>query len=247
MRKVLIVLTCLLFPALAMAQNTPPVADAGEDQTVYLGSSVALHGTAIDADGDEIVGWMWGTEESPAGSTPLIGAQFSADASFLADEPGDYVLSLIAFDGADWSLPDTVVITYIQNQPPTASATAVPLTGTVPLTVQFDGLQSFDPENAALIYAWEFGDGTAPSLDPAPVHTYENPGRFFAQLAVEDDFGQIDFDSIEITVEEAPPAWGEASVVGLASTSPSTGLNYLIALLTPLGGVLLWKGLRKRR
>jgi hypothetical protein len=172
----------LFVPALASAQNTPPVADAGEDQTIYLGSSVSLHGTATDADGDAIAGWIWEIESSPADSTPLLGAEFSANASFLADVAGDYALSLVAFDGTDWSLPDSVAITYVQNQPPIAIATAAPQTGPAPLTVEHDGTQSWDPEGAFLIHAWEFGDGTAPTLDPAPAHTYQNPGTFFAQL-----------------------------------------------------------------
>ena len=51
--KALIVLSCLLFPTLAMAQvvNNPPVADAGPDQTIYLGDSVTLYGSAYDPDG----------------------------------------------------------------------------------------------------------------------------------------------------------------------------------------------------
>lgn len=50
-------------------------------------------------------------------------------------------------------------------------------------------------------------------------------------------------------LNEAPPVsdWGGASVVGMQPTSSSTGLNWLIALLIPLGAVLLWKGFRKRQ
>jgi len=48
-------------------------------------------------------------------------------------------------------------------------------------------------------------------------------------------------------VEEPPPAWGEASVVGMQSAAPSKGLNCLIGLLIPIGGVLFWKGFRKRK
>ena len=221
-----LVMLVLWLPSVALAQNQPPVADAGEDQTVFLGSSANLHGTAIDPDDDPIVGWIWEIESSPAGSTPLLGAEFSADASFLADVPGDYALSLVAFDGTDWSLPDSVVVTYVENQMPIAVAAAVPITGTAPLTVQFDGTQSWDPEGAALIYAWEFGDGTAPTLDPAPVHTYQNPGRFFAQLAVEDDFGQLDFDTISIAV-----------------TAPAVPSIQPIALYTLVPGLLVGVGL----
>jgi PKD repeat protein len=208
--------------------NTVPIVYAGADQTVYLGSSTALHGTATDPDGDAILGWNWSVYDAPVGSTPLVGAEFSADASFGADQEGDYILSLIAYDGTGWSLPDTVTITYVLNQLPTAIGTASQTSGVAPLSVQFDATQSFDPEGGDLIYAWEFGDGTAPTLDPTPLHIYQSPGTYFAQLAVEDDFGQIDFSTIEINVSAVPvPAavWlfgsGLIGLIGIARRKKS--------------------------
>ncbi len=57
------------------------------------------------------------------------------------------------------------------NQPPKAIMTATPRSGNAPLTVQFDGTGSSDPEGKALTYAWDFGDGTtattAPPADPS--------------------------------------------------------------------------------
>jgi hypothetical protein len=205
LRATMVLAALFLLPTAASAQNQPPVADAGEDQTVFLTSSVALHGTATDPDDDPIAGWFWEVESSPPGSSPLLTAAFSSDAAFESNVAGDYILSLIAFDGTEWSVPDLVIITYVQNEPPTAVGLATPTTGPAPLTVQFDGTGSFDPEGQPLVYLWEFGDSTPPVLEAAPVHTYENRGTYFAQLRVEDDSGQPDFDTIEITVTEPPP------------------------------------------
>lgn len=58
------------------------------------------------------------------------------------------------------------------NQPPVAVASATPVYGTPPLTVQFTGSGSYDPEGAALTYSWDFGDGMPPSALANPVHTY---------------------------------------------------------------------------
>jgi hypothetical protein len=122
----------LFVPVIASAQNSPPVADAGPDQFEFIGDSATLLGTATDDDGDAITAWQWAVETSPPGSTPLLFDPFSAQTFFESDTVGDHVLSLIAFDGTDWSLPDTVVITYVLNVAPTAVAAADPTTGVAP-------------------------------------------------------------------------------------------------------------------
>jgi mono/diheme cytochrome c family protein len=55
--------------------------------------------------------------------------------------------------------------------------------GTTP--IQFDGSGSTDPENDALTYAWDFGDGNAAS-GAMPVHTYAAAGTFDVSLVVSD-------------------------------------------------------------
>ena len=53
--------------------------------------------------------------------------------------------------------------------------------------VAFDGSASSDPENDALSYHWDFGDGSSPSTDVAPTHTYTNDEQTrTAQLTVSD-------------------------------------------------------------
>jgi len=248
MRKALLVLSCLLFPALAMAQNTPPVADAGPDQTIFVGELTLLQGSATDVDGDTIDEWLWAVDSAPEGSSPVIFGVDTPDPAFTADVGGDYVLSLIVSDGIDWSLPDYVTIHVYQILPPEAVINADVTAGPAPLTVQFDASGSFvDPYADPLTYDWNFGDGSY-SSEVTPTHTYEDgPGTYTAVLTVVDNLGQYDSDVIEITVEEPLAAWGEASVVGMDSSSPAKGLNWLIALLVPVGAVLFWKGLRKRR
>jgi subtilisin family serine protease len=54
----------------------------------------------------------------------------------------------------------------------------------VPLVV-LDGLQSFDPENAAITYSWDFGDGTTGS-GKGPDHDFTGPWGFKVNLIVND-------------------------------------------------------------
>ena len=213
----------------------PPVADAGEDQTIYFGDGAALHGTAIDPDGHPILGWQWEVISHPAGSTYDLADADTPDAFFLTDTLGGYGITLIAWDGLDWSEPDAMVVWVIENQPPTAVATALPLSGQAPLTVSFDGTGSSDPEGGPLWYYWIFGDGQTGS-GATPTHEYESPGIYSVVLGVTDDYGGDDFDIIDITVTpggniKVSPAEYDFGDVELGSWSST-----IITITNPAGG-----------
>lgn len=61
------------------------------------------------------------------------------------------------------------------NQPPFAVAAGTPLSGTKPLTVNFDATASTDPDGDPLVYTWDFGDGTT-GAGSKPSHTFTNGG-----------------------------------------------------------------------
>ena len=165
-----LVLIVLLLPATAMAQNQPPVADAGEDQQIFLGDVAVLNGTAVDGDGDPIIGWEWNVVSSPAGSSAVLFDASSANASLAPDTVADCLVTLRARDFLVWSDPDAATVTVIENLPPSAVASASPTPGSTPLTVNFDGTASSDPEKGELFYGWDFGDGTN-GTGPSPTHT----------------------------------------------------------------------------
>jgi glucose/arabinose dehydrogenase/PKD repeat protein len=100
-------------------------------------------------------------------------------------------------------------IEYISaNQPPTAVATATPTTGDAPLTVNFDGSGSSDPDpQDPITYAWDldgdnaFDDSTATQ----PTYTYTASGSYTASLRVTDSHGASDTDTVPITVGNTAP------------------------------------------
>jgi len=73
------------------------------------------------------------------------------------------------------------------NGVPTAVVTADPVSGPAPLTVNFDGSGSSDPDNDPLTWLWDFGDGqTATTTGPLASHTYSVNGSYTASLRVRD-------------------------------------------------------------
>ena len=92
---------------------------------------------------------------------------------------------------------------------PTAEATATPTSGDNPLTVQFDGSGSSDPDPGdVLTYHWDFGDGQSDDSGPMPSpHVYETPGIYTARLTVTDQQGATNTsDPMTISVADTLPA-----------------------------------------
>jgi glucose/arabinose dehydrogenase len=105
----------------------------------------------------------------------------------LATDPASGDLLYANFDGGQIRR-----IRYLGgNNPPTAVATANPTSGPAPLTVQFNGSGSSDPDGDALSYAWDlngdgaYGDSTAAN----PSFTYTTAGTYQVTLRVTDARG----------------------------------------------------------
>lgn len=146
----------LLLPALANALNQPPVANAGPDKSVYTAEWVALNGTATDPEGDPIYSWSWEVVQMPVNGRVRLADQETQNLQLLGYVQGDYVVSLTVWDGISFGVGvDYATVHVADDLPPVAVATADKVEGPAPLTVCFDGSESFDPEGGALTYDWE--------------------------------------------------------------------------------------------
>jgi glucose/arabinose dehydrogenase/PKD repeat protein len=107
------------------------------------------------------------------------------------------------------------------NRAPVAVATADPRFGAVPLTVNFDGTGSSDPDGDPLTYAWDFqGDGVVDSTAAAPTFTYSTAGTVHARLTVRDSSGAANSTTVRIDPGNTPPA--------VTIDSPAAGTRFAV-------------------
>jgi len=89
----------------------------------------------------------------------------------IAVNPADQALYFIVYDETGTS--DLRRIQWSANLPPIAVASATPLYGPTPLTVNFSSAGSNDPEGRPVTYVWDFGDGSPKSSLANPSHLYQ--------------------------------------------------------------------------
>ncbi|GAB3939982.1 hypothetical protein GCM10028805_01060 [Spirosoma harenae] len=97
-------------------------------------------------------------------------------------------------------------IGYGTSQPPVAVITADKTQGTSPLTVQFKGDGSSDPDGDALTYFWDFGDGTTANI-ANPSHVFSGTGTqgFTVTLTIKDTKNLTASKQILISLNNAAP------------------------------------------
>lgn len=194
--------------------NQPPVANAGTDQTVRVGSTVSLDGTAsADPDENTPLTFAWSIVSKPSGSSATLSSTSESMPSVTTDKVGDYVFSLIVTDslGAA-SLPDEVRISTTNSKP---IADAGPDQAVIALgtTIQLNGSQSYDPDGDGLTYSWTLSQtptGSAATLSSAsaiaPTFTAEVQGTYIATLVVMDTNGAFsDPDSLTVSFTNVKP------------------------------------------
>ena len=190
--------------------NSAPVAHAGPDQTVNVGNTVTLNGSASsDVDGNPLT-FAWSLTTRPAGSSAVISSPTAVTPTFVADVAGQYVAQLIVNDGTVNSAPDTVVINT-GNSPPVANA-GPDQTVALNSLVTLNGSGSTDVDGNPLTFAWSFSSrpagSTAVLSNPsavAPTFTADRIGDFVVQLIVNDGTVNSAADTVKITTANSAP------------------------------------------
>jgi 6-phosphogluconolactonase (cycloisomerase 2 family) len=202
--------------------NRAPIANAGADQSVNAPGTVQLNG-AVSADPDlQPITFAWSFDSIPAGSTAVLAGATTATPSFLADLPGSYVVRLVVSDGA---LTGADTVTIRSNAPPIANA-GPDRDVAVQTVVQLDAADSIDPDafpGGPLSYQWRLnvrpaassavlqaagvpcGTPSIPCEEAKPTFLADVPGRYVAQLVVNDGLVNSASDTVTITTINLPP------------------------------------------
>lgn len=191
--------------------NTPPVADAGPNQTAFLDDLVQLDGSgSSDVDNDPLT-FQWELFVKPAGSVAELSDPTAVAPTFLADVRGSYAARLVVDDGQRLSQPDTVTIAVI-NRAPVADA-GDDHHATVDVAAFLDGSDTFDPDGDLITYQWSLvsrpSGSAAVTLDPVvqPVFFPDRAGDYVFQLVTSD--ADLSSSPVAVTVTAfdggAPP------------------------------------------
>lgn len=193
--------------------NRAPLADAGFDQGAQVGQTVTLDGSgSMDPDDDPLT-FAWALASTPLGSTAALVAATSAEAHFIPDLPGTYLVELTVSDG---QLAATARV----------SVQVLPSTGVL----------------GSVVYVSPSGSDANPGTEALPLATIaaaltkvqETEQLYRIQLAegtYAEEFWHLLVDQ---TVEFLGPASGEAKLVGTGTLFDLRGTSRLTLLQVSL-------------
>ena len=180
--------------------NNPPVAKFGIKNNSSDGT-VEFENKSSDPDAGDTAKltyeWNFGDNSKSTEASP----------THKYAESGDYKVTLVAYDGKDYSEKSTMTV-HVEikdeplppepvNNPPVADFFYEVNDG---VNVQFTD-KSKDPDGDALTYKWDFGDGST-STEKNPSHTYTEFKTYTVVLNVYDDKKLTDSKSVQITITD---------------------------------------------
>jgi hypothetical protein len=107
--------------------NDAPIAQAGPDQTVFVGDTVALDGSSSEDVDQDIINFSWSFVTTPEGSKTAFSDNSAVKPTFTPDVTGTYEVQLIVNDGELDSPSDQVVIMANPRMVDVPDVVALPL------------------------------------------------------------------------------------------------------------------------
>ncbi len=194
------------------SDNLAPASDGGPDRGAQVGEIVILTpGAALGNPNSEDIDLDWALIGRPAGSASSLSSNNALRPSFTIDQPGTYIVQLVAAEQMGSETPTTLAIDTANN-PPLAAAGPDRAAG-IGEVITLDAGGSSDQEGDPLSYAWSLtavpaGSGAALD-DPAAVRPSFNvdlAGTYVAQVIVSDGSETARADSVAIDTVNSPPS-----------------------------------------
>ena len=171
------------------APPSPPVSRPGLNSVVTAGKQVLLDGSASSVSPGRVLTYSWSFVGKPAGSAAALVGSTTANPTFMADQPGSYMLSLVVSDGRTASVPATVEVTAVALQivldqsEPVSGTVRLSLAGSVTGTVTwFVDLDSLGQGNSAPGNAIAWVTGTIPNGSHLIVARIQNGPNSFQDV-----------------------------------------------------------------
>jgi uncharacterized membrane protein/PKD repeat protein len=176
-----------------LADNLPPSANAGPNQSGDEGDPFLFNGTATDPEGQPLaILWHFG-DGTTAANTLTPNHTYADD--------GLYTVTLVVTDTAGHSHSDILLVT-VANVAPTVAA-GPDQTGEAGQPLTFNG--SFTDPGLLDTHTihWDFGDGGTADNTLTPLHIYQTPGLYTVTLTITDDDGGTTSDTLLVTINGA--------------------------------------------
>lgn len=192
-----------LVSVVVTADNSPPVADCGDNLTSEANQRVDFDGSASrDPEGAELA-YSWALSSVPECSANVPGTEAmfngtTATPSMVPDCAGVYVVALVVSDGDQWSEADycSVTVSAGDEAPLADAGISSTLSACAPQDFELNGFGSYDPEGQPLSYQWSMvavpsgssaGDGSFSDRTSAnPTFAWDVTGTYTFQLQVHD-------------------------------------------------------------
>jgi len=227
---------------------TKPIADAGENITASIGSTIYLNGNqSTPVNVSDRLNYYWTFIKKPEGSNAIFNYSTIIDPIFMVDLSGTYKISLVVNDGYQDSDAHIIEITTDGfNSKPVAIAgnnQKVEMDETVIL----NGKASYDAQTKNLTYLWELLespiDSTAAldnTFSETPTFIADKGGRYKIKLVVSD--GELDSvaDIVYVHATVVSDELEPNNVREQAQNFTQIGLNYPIRAHNSAGNDQDW-------
>ncbi|MGZ3693633.1 MAG: PKD domain-containing protein [Bdellovibrionota bacterium] len=220
-----------------VVDNFPPVFNApilarqktqGKPYQARLSENIGVNGVT-DPDGTiQSVVWNFGDGTSEA--------TLDRNSNFIFHnymQTGTYTVTVTATDNLGASTSQSTSLLISDTDIPTAKFRASPLSGTFPLTVNFDGSESSDADGI-VAYRWFFSGAPSEEVTTVPTksHTYSAPGTYSVRLRTVDGNGAEGETTVPVTL-------GTSS-----GSAPPQALHLDIPRMATLGNAINFSGTR---